>query len=190
MKPIAVDCDGVLADFNEAFVKLVIEVTGKDLFPKWPFDIPTWEYPTYYGYTKEEQSKVWQVIKEDRSFWFTLLPYPHTTKFLLQLRGTGRDVYFITHRMGIKAKQQTEDWLETYGYLSPTVLLSSKKACACTAIDAGFYIDDKQENCLDVQANASDTQGFMLARPWNQTADRIPRVDSIMEFLEVIKANG
>ena len=51
---IGFDVDGVLADFNKRFIERVIAITGRDLFPPRPFDIPTWNYPEHYGYTAEE----------------------------------------------------------------------------------------------------------------------------------------
>src|SRR5579862_2243441 len=125
---IGIDVDGVLADFNDRFIRRVISVTGKHLFPSLPFDIPCWDYPQYYGYTKAEVETVLADIHNDHSFWYALRPYEGVTGALQTLGGwhfRGDDIYFITSRQGVRVKQQTEEWLKGASWTAlraPTVL--------------------------------------------------------------------
>lgn len=192
---IGVDCDGVLADFNTAFINRIIAVTGHNDFPLIPFDIPTWNYPQHFGYTEEEVSDVWKIIEADPEFWLRLPSYADTQESLRALAGrshAGDDLYFITSRPGIAAKRQTEAWLRKNGFADrPTVLISSDKGLCAAALNLDVYLDDRWENALDVsytKYRACPTTSYLLTRPWNVENDAakagIVRVASVAEFLE------
>ncbi len=186
-----IDVDGVLAAFNTGFRKIVVETTGKDLFGEnWtPDDITAWNYTKdQYGYTPEEDKAAWNAVKESPSFWYDLPPLTGAFDFLQSLSGDFiEDIYFITTRMGKHVKVQTEEWLFTNGYRDvPTVLISSDKAKCCEALKITHYIDDKNENCQSV--SVTNTKCYMLAKPWNQKQANVPRIDTLQEFLEVLKA--
>lgn len=165
------DLDGVLADFNSAFIDHIIATTGKDLFPPRPFDIPTWHYPQTYRYTEEDMQRAWALIKQSELFWERLLPYVWTHDVLERLhtaRMTGQDIYFITDRPGICAKLQTEHWLHWLGYDDATVLISGRKDLCAAALHLDAYIDDRPENCEAVSRLAQTPQVYLLDRPWNR----------------------
>jgi len=183
---LGIDVDGVLADFNSGFIQRTIEVTGKDLFPPRPFDIPTWDYATYYGYTKDEEAAVWESIKSDRHFWSHLNAYPGVENFIEHLWAETWDVYFITARPGIRAKIQTEHWLQLYDFELPTVLISWDKDLCAKALKLDRYVDDRIENAIDVVEAGIPT--YLLTRPWNKNfraaANGIIRISSLEEFLK------
>ncbi len=199
---IGVDIDGVLADFNEAYVRRCISVTGKDLFPG-PYGtwtIKTWNYPEAFGYTAEEVSAVWDSIKKDGYFWESLGHYDTTHDDIAMLAYCASilndDLYFITARPGIMSKTQTERWLAhkvrlTVGShkFEPTVLITSKKGLAARTLDLDVYIDDKWENCLEVAQTS--TRCFMMNRGWNNqyeaAAYDIIRVQSVADMMNVVK---
>jgi len=194
---IGIDIDGVLADFNSAFIQRCIDVTGQDLFPPRPFDIPTWHYPQHYGYSEEAlaypNGPVWASVIADESFWYTLYPYDGVPEFLSRLDCSAHDFYFITNRPGKTAKSQTENWIEfhnfglkTEAFSYPTVLLASDKGAVCKALGIDLYIDDKTENCLDVNHVSPKTRTIMLARPWNTAQPGILRVESLDQFAAFI----
>lgn len=186
MAVIGIDMDGVLADFNESFIRRVVQVTGEDKFPPRPFDIPCWQYPRHFGYSEKQESKVWEGIAADHFFWRNLKDMPGAREFLLSLRDVRRhDYYFITSRPGKTAKRQSEEWLIAREVERPTVIVSSQKGLCCKALGVNLYIDDYEKNCADVRALGS-TQTFMLAQPWNQAMDEVTRVPTLDSFLEVI----
>src|ERR1044071_6225241 len=139
MSRIGVDVDGVLADFNTSYIDLMIKSTGKNLFPLKPFDIPTWNYPEHYGYTKEEVSNAWKIIKENPHFWVGLGRYAYTKDVLDQLTkadNTKHEVYFITTRVGVQPKIQTTKWLIQNGFFGlPSVIISSNKGPVAAGLD-------------------------------------------------------
>lgn len=185
---IGVDVDGVLADFNRDYIEKVIDLSGRDLFPARPFDIPCWSYPEHYGYTRREVSEVWTQIKLSANFWVNLQGYPSTEGFLefLDSLDGNNDIYFVTSRVGIRVKHQTETWLYEHGFNKPTVLISSEKGLCANALKMDYYIDDKNENVRDV-VEVSGADCFMLAQPWNESQFGCVRVDSIVDFQKVLK---
>jgi 5'(3')-deoxyribonucleotidase len=174
---LGIDVDGVLANFNEKFIQRCIDVTGKDLFPTRPFDIPTWHYPQVYGYTEKEMGSVWGSVKADPSFWYSLNAYPTTQQDLLYLGNrqyfNKDEIYFITNRDGDQPKKQTEMWISEHCWAafkpSITVLISSAKGLCAKALYLDVYIDDRHENCIDVKTRSPETKVFILDRPWNRT---------------------
>lgn len=192
---VGLDIDGVLADFNQAYVATVIDVTGKDLFPGpyGTFDITTWNYPESYGYTATEVSKVWALIKESEGFWVNLRPYKEVQRIYQRLYDITcgaelHDVYFITSRPGKSSKIQTEAWLAGGMQIQiPTVLISSDKGACARALNLDLYIDDRTENCADVVALSPRTRCFMLARTWNEHVDSVERVSTLDEFFAMIQ---
>ncbi len=187
---IGIDCDGVIANFNEAYMDLIVATTGKDLFLPKPYLIQTWAYPEALGYTRKEVSRVWDVIKKDENFWFLLPSLPGAEDFLIDLATLDAEVYFITSRVGVNVKRQSEYWLMARGYILPTVLITPQKGDACRILSLDFYIDDKVENCKDVFDRSLFTRGYMLAQPWNEQVEGVPRIDSLNEFLEMVKSGG
>lgn len=190
-KPIVgIDVDGVLASFNNSYIKLIRDLSGRDLFdgreesPSFPTD---WNYDEVAGYNDEEIDKAWDHVKASPIFWKALFPYEGVREFVTELERLGLDVYFITSRPGPTAKKQTEDWLEAVGVDHPTVLISSEKAACCDALEITHYIDDKVENCKDVYLHSWRTSCYMLARPWNTQTKAIPRLDDLATFLAFIQ---
>lgn len=185
---VGVDIDGVLANFNESMIERVIKVTGRDLFPARPFDIPCWDYPQFYGYTAEENTRVWTDIIADPRFWRSLPKYPTTREdlhYLSQLAARGDEVYFITSRPGTFPKTQTEHWLQLHGYQHlPTVLISSEKGECCHALKLDYYIDDRWENCINV-TDRSNAQVSLVDRGWNQKAPEVLQAYGITRVTQV-----
>lgn len=195
------DVDGVLALFEREFERRCERVTGKNLFPWTPgsgeADPPCWDWPQHFGYTPEEVSAVWQDIKTDDGFWASLDPSAGADD--LWVMGPAMEaehrIYFITSRVGNKAKQQTERWLQQHcGFKQPTVLISSAKGMAAVALKLDAYIDDNADNVNDVMARARenrlDTAVYLLDRAYNREGVagpidvRVRRISKVRYFLE------
>lgn len=189
---IGIDVDGVLADFNTACIRRYVQVTGHDLFPREVVadpsnNIPTWYYPTHFGYLDEENKAVWATIAADSAFWLSLQSLPGAEKLLADADHLVHDFYFPTARVGGNAKYQTEHWLVQHGYRSwPSVMISADKAGIAKALKLDVYIDDNLDN-----ANAvceTGTRTFLIDRGWNRSGaidERIVRVTSLREFVEL-----
>lgn len=191
---LGIDIDGCLADFNTAYGELIVKTTGIDFFPDgWKQDpnFPkTWNWEIDNGYTPEQIKKVWDVIVKNPRFWKKLEPYPETKEVLKELNSLakkGTDVYFLTHRMGVKAKQQTEEWLYDLGMSYPTVLITGDKCPVLHNLGIRFFIDDKLATMNDVvrKLGVRDNHYYILNRPYNQSGREhgMKAANSILEAL-------
>jgi 5'(3')-deoxyribonucleotidase len=188
------DVDGVLADFNGAFISRIERLTGRKLFAaedEW--NPPCWDYPEMRGYTREELRAVWKSIHTDPAFWQQLSPLhgAHTLATYLP-RLAEHDLYFITHRSGVAAKAQTERWL--YRHLQyhtcraaiwPTVLLTGDKGATVRALELDVYIDDKLDNAVDCCVRSPTTRTYLLNREYSQGHTTARRVASVMDLIDI-----
>lgn len=172
MAKLGIDIDGCLANFSLAYGELLIKVSGQDrLPPGWKTDpnFPsTWYWERAAGYSPAVEKEVWDKhIIKNPAFWEDLDCYewaPETVRQLNRLSKKGNDVYFITQRMGDRAKLQTEKWLYELGMDYPTVCLvasHTEKVPIIRALGIGFFVDDKAETIVDVS---------QLVKPLEQTA--------------------
>lgn len=185
---LGIDIDGVLANFSVGYKNLMEKETPfrfpdiSDTFPN------TWYWDRAAGVPPEEEKRMWSIIKADPTFWFNLPAYDDVEFFAKFIRSLPREhnVYFITQRAGFAEKWQTEQWLKIHGFLAPTVLISGEKGDLCKALKVTYYIDDKNENVLDVARKSFETKNYQLIRPWNSQQgiglDIIPRLANLAEF--------
>lgn len=203
---VGVDLDGVLARFEDGYAPILTRYAAalghKVEFPKlgqiaeWP-DEWDWDKTALLqaGLTDKEMKAVrnaaWNEINARADFWMTLPAHEGAMEFLEFLTALPCDTYFITQRSSATAKLQTEFWLMANGLeYFPTVLVQrtreSSKGIMCHALGITHYIDDKDENCVDVQTTSPKTLGVMLARPWNHEQEGIPRLGTLSEFQMIL----
>lgn len=183
------DVDQVFADFDGGYRKLIMAELGI-IIPEMSSTFPTvWGWDRDY-LTSAEISEMWQEIRTT-DFWWELEPLPECHAALAMLtdqQNDGDDVYFITNRPGSYAKRLTEEWLENQGFSLPTVLISSDKGSVCKGLGIEMFVDDKPENCWEVNKACPEAQVFLLDAPYNRTPDacwvdkgEIVRVQSILD---------
>lgn len=182
LRPIVFDIDGVLADFVCGFIRLAEGILKHQVKQK--THDTCWND---FGLTDSEIDLVWvEVKKQERLFW-RYLPALANTKDFAELRclNDQREIYFVTNRVGEKAKLQTEQWLASYGIPKPTVILSNKKVDIANAVGASHIIEDKLENVLN--GACYGIKCYLIDRPYNQTDLPIPRVKTLSQFFEAVR---
>lgn len=188
------DVDGVLADFVLAFTTL-----ANAMFPEVPIT-STAEQESWVGFrgmTQKQIGKVWERLKDDTSFWLTPRPLvtPEDFRRIAELSDLD-NVYFVTSRVGVFAKEQTADWLMDYGIVRPTVVICKNKGEFAKAVEIKYSIEDKASNASCIAWITQDeTQSYLLDRPYNQVAPEfmassVVRVPSVSEYLTVITKEG
>lgn len=185
MKTILFDIDGVLARFVEGFTSLANTLYGN--VPMTTTEqMLAWD--GFPGMTTEMITKTWDVILQDQWFWSNLNPAV-SNKVFERLNRLNRDntVYFVTSRVGLDCKRQTELWLSDYGIAYPTVILSSRKASVAQALRVTHSLEDMLTNAVNL-ADVGVTS-YLLDRPYNQTdVDYgINRVYAVDEFLNAME---
>lgn len=191
---IGIDLDGVLANFTLAYTLTTISITGRDLFPAgWMSSAafpPCWDYPQAYGYTDEDMTRVWREITKPsgfaKGFWRDLTVMNQEDIKAVRSLQQRHDVYFMTVRPGETARQQTDAWLEDVG-LTPCTLICASKGPLAAALQLDAFIDDRPENCRNVQDACPRCRVFLLDAPYNQEADgSFHRVISVRHALDAL----
>lgn len=188
----------MLANFNLTYASALVKTTGHDFLPrKWKTDPefpPCWDWDLAFGYSQADIVQTWQehILSSDR-FWRRLDPLPYaknTVRNLNRLAREGNDVYFLTDRVGIKAKQQTESWLYVLGMQNPTVILVSNKLPILQTLGVEFFIDDRGDTVSLVHDMAStttlDLKVFLKDAPYNRMYEGLRRIGSAKEALEEV----
>lgn len=170
---IGFDIDGVLADFVSGFAALL---------PEYEIDSFSWGL----GLTKEQERVGWKRVDASPSFWYDLAILNSLPAIDPQ-----HEVFFITKRRHTPGQEPTSisaaRWLhDKLGVSLPTVLALSNKGEVCRAIGIDTFIDDKPENCWDVQDESPNTETFLFDQPWNRHDTRVLRVKTLDEYLEKV----
>jgi len=158
---IAVDLDGVIFNFSDAYASLITAHTGIQ-FPKTCDTWPTcWFWERAAGVTPEQEAKVWKegILKDDENFWLNLKPMPEacvTATQLNHLQKIGHHVYFISNRAGDRAKIQTERALYNIGIDYPCLLFAADKVPLIRELKIDFFADDRIETVNDVARVAEE----------------------------------
>lgn len=197
MSKIAIDCDGVLADFNEAFMSVANRLYPGRFPPNYqPKD---WNYEGKI--TPKEQEKIWRVIQGTQNFWLGLFPYESQVGDLAHwlVKTKNHEVYIVTSRQptsGMCVAKQTEMWVDSCGirsihnHLGIIVVPDSNEKWKLYQ-SGGFEwsIDDKPETveqCDMIHPQLYNHRAFLMERPWNGNAKVQRRVKSVGEFLRRI----
>src|SRR3990167_10651921 len=180
---IAIDIDGVLANFTTAYTKVAVEL-GLLAAPISPYDQSTWRFDF-------PADPVWREIDQRWNWWMTLEPIVSNYEVsIINMLISFNNVYFLTNRrsgkMGLSAKTQSEYWLGGVGIDIPhaQVIPCESKGELAKALGVTLAIDDKPENIFDIRTKGIDC----VVRRWKyneHVAD--PVVYDIEEFYNYIE---
>ena len=197
---IGVDVDGVLANFEAGYTKLLSKCAGGRIEVPSDFQPASWNYEETLGFTTREVSDSWEEIKRSPSFWRDLPPLPGAVDALNTLwrkfaLAETHEVYFITTRPGLTARYQTELWLSRHGFPRPCVLICrGNKAPIVKNLGIRRFIDDKSETAIAVYEE-TDSLVWLPRYAYNRDAQEYAKdkgkftcIDSVTEFVEEITA--
>ena len=195
MKPkIAVDIDGVLAQFNKAFVALL----EREEIASLPFDYE----PTAWDYTPEltpaQLEAGFKALQESTVFWSQLDAYTENVQAVRRAVLRDRfDVYFVTARMDTKGESAlagTKMWLQQHSLMQMNTSIvvvkhASYKPSVYAALGVFASIDDHYPSVVAATTTENvwkGHQGTLLARPWNNEEGRagVRVVETVEEWLE------
>ncbi|HWH77624.1 MAG TPA: hypothetical protein VNT76_09650 [Candidatus Binatus sp.] len=183
---IALDIDGVLADFVSPFLQLLERRIGGG-----PIDPATITDPNFQHHpflTKEIIYDCMVNASYDPEFWRVLAPLASAEQWQsLNRVSSDNEVVFITHRWvrdTYDINAVTCDWLRRHGIESPVVhFTQEKKSELVRQFKIELFVDDRHENCEDV---ATQTQAVVMMphRPYNQRFEH-PKVQRIQDLTEM-----
>jgi len=193
---LAIDMDGVLADWNTAFLRLLCETSGRELATLSPttrrYEPTTWGWPKALGYTSKEISAAWAKTNE-LSWWEDLEPLPGAREFLRALKQRCYDypeweAYFLTSRQRKTAfiKEQTESWLHWHGFSpNPTVIVNcAHKGDVCHALGLEGLIDDKPSHLFEAERACGPAFRTFLKATTYTVDEKLPQETVVLHTLE------
>ena len=187
-KVVMFDVDGVLADFIAGFTRL-----GHRLMPDLVTERSTLETKVWRAEPGDERT--WAEVMKSRTFWYDMPPLVSEEESLAVAAVAAEfDTYFVTARVGVEAKRQTERWLsDVIGVLSPTVVISPRKGEVASALFATHAIDDKAGNAIIISWMSRNTKSYILDRLHNQfdhavVGGSVTRLYSVASYVDAVRA--
>ena len=196
MLRLACDIDGVLARFDEAFIRIINELYPEKALPAThaPYHWDDW------GLTDDETSRVWRRIKATPNFWTTLRPYHGAIEDLstfLSFQTSPMEFYYVTSRVqtcGDSALDQTRWWLEDQcrgleRYPVIVVERGNDKAKLYKVLGIQYSVDDNYDNFSNA-FGLPKHESYLYSRSWNsERPDFGRRVSTLNEYFEKVLAS-
>ncbi len=197
MKKILFDMDGVLSDFWHGFSRILQHLNPavelSDGFSR-----------CGWAYTDEEKvvlSEAWSVVKDSTLFWRRLPKMVENPTFLrINALRARHEVYFVTSRVGLHPKKDTEGWLIYHGVSCPTVIVathgfsttSDKPPCNKVEIALGIGITHAIEDAPEQAAGLKNMcpHTYLVDRPYNRHREEFKRVQTVDEFLTIVEGES
>lgn len=183
---VALDIDGVVADFLSPFLRFVEKKIGNG--PISPESITDFTFRDHPYLSEKIIDDCMIAVSCDPDFWMRLSPLlsPNEWQRLDALSSSGRLV-FITHRYerdNYDIHEVTREWLKRHGVRDPVVYFTQEsKSHLVDGLKVSLFMDDRFENCREV-ADKTQATVIMPHRLYNQSFTH-PRVNRIQSFGEL-----
>ena len=195
LKCIALDCDGVLLDYNEAYGRLLKEFFGKEI-PV--FDPTCYHAENYYGIAnkwvnKEERAAFFKLFNEKG--WAMMQALPGALQATQQLKDMGYYIYVVTS-MDKKAQEMRFNNLKQLGFPIDEVISTGKKHGHQNPkkeyiehIKPEYFVDDLISNFHNITSNthfvlidlpATDSPNLDFKEPINLHS----KYNSLLDFVK------
>jgi hypothetical protein len=166
---IALDCDGVLAQFCEGALLVVEEVTGRHYEPA---DVTEFDFTKALGLSTREAREVKAIIGSRQGFAASLTPYPRAQEGVRRLRELGT-VFCVTSPWDSNPwwREEREAWLASHFGIDRVHHAIDKRE-----YDADIFVDDRSSHVGAWVAWVSRTPGCAAVfwRTPHNTAESVP----------------
>jgi hypothetical protein len=166
-------------------------VSGKNVDLGADWEPHKWYYEKDLGFSDDEVHQAWELLKQpEHPFLYDQPDLPWTLACVSRLNSMsmrGADVYFITSRVGPKAKYWTEIWLAERGMDYPTVLISraEEKWALCRNLHIDAALEDKPDTLMRIQEACPSAKLGLV--PWRYNRlDQEAIADGIWTGVEVV----
>lgn len=178
----ALDLDGVVAGFHEAFAKAASRLWPGRILAHVP---PADKYYESLGLTDAEVEAVKEEIRSTPNFWMHIPAIRENVAAVAEhrLEYPDDEIFYVTARhsdtTGMSIMAQSQRWTEIVGIggLGTAVIVCQEKQRLYEVLDVDWAIDD------DPTYITGFPNGFLLTQPWNQGySGRVPRIQSVAAF--------
>lgn len=136
---IAIDCDGILADYTAGALRVVEELTGKRFTHA---DVTEFDIGKALGLSAEEVRAYVDVVSSRRGFCASLLPYPPARQGVRRLRELG-DVSCVTTPWDANPwwRSERDSWLALHFGIDVVHHADDK-----SGYEADVFVDDRSKH--------------------------------------------
>lgn len=177
---LAIDLDGVVADFNAGWISRYNAQFGTALSPD---DVVMWDAPTELTHFAD-MGQFWRWARtsgDGASIFRVLDPYPGAIDALHRL-AVRHDLVVLTTKPRF-AVDDTHEWLTEHRVPSTEVHIVDDKA----TVDCDVYLDDADHNLEQLLARRPNATVCRYVRPWNRHHDGAIDVRDWQEFERVVR---
>lgn len=180
---VAVDLDGPVAEFDKSYIKYCNVRFGHDI----PFDIQDkWALHETDGVnlTLEQDQLAFEEFCNIRMF-AALDLVEGAKEGLCTLSGMGCDIVYITARPK-SAHRTTAKWIVKQGLpLNGLIFSEDNKGEMAKLLGCKIAIDDKEENCLDFDANGLKT--IIWSKKYNSSLPETDKMKRISNWKDIVR---
>ena len=177
---IALDIDGVLADFVGGLLPHLTAALGREVREE---DITEYYIERSLRMTPEQWSDIWS--RHEHRLYAEALPYAGVREGVAALASLGQ----LTIQTGRPERSQaaTRAWIQTHLQMPFDVHFRSGTLKYTEADQVDYFIEDHAETI----ASAKSGRGIVIDRPWNRTGvpAHVQRVSTLVEAAAVIQAD-
>lgn len=180
MKRILLDCDGILADFYNPYLKFINNHLGSNYCQN---DISTWEALDCLNL--QHLSEIVKCHVKSEGFCLNIPPYEESIEGFNKLKEICHVVIVTSPTTSKFWFYERLQWLEKYFNIDPhDVIFAKQKHLIC----GDMLIDDYVKNCIDWIKEHPTKKVAIWDRPWNKNCDiPILRLKDWNNLYEILK---
>ncbi len=177
---VAMDLDGVMADFTTGFTSLGNEMFGTPIVN--PADQPDW---SFQGILNSRQiDALWKEILVSGVFWKLLKPIEELDVDRINKYTQKNKLMYITNRSGYLSWEQSVRWLVNQGIKEPLVVVTNSKLKTCRKYGLTVAIEDTPSNLKNLYGYVKTIKRNW---PYNKTSPSNYDADSLSEALDTLE---
>lgn len=181
---VQLDLDGVFFNYGDSLKRYMDHVGIGHLWKSGPTEKPIWSFYEEWGMSLDEFIKL-NDDAADAGFLFTGPMRDGAKEAWDRIVGTGANIVIATDRsFGTTPKsseRNTMAWLEEHNLYYDELWFTKDK----TTPWANIAVDDKVSNVQELVAAGITT--YMPSRPWNEDFEFDNRIDSVLDFAEIVE---
>ena len=192
---VVIDIDGVLADFNSAFRRLLIS-RGAEMKPFECEDPSKWHWFEHYGATKTQADAAWGYVEQNPFWWNSLglhRDVDQTVDTHLWKVCCKHEVTFITSRPA-GCRDATVHWLKdkfTFEHDPMVIVTPRTKVPALISLAPDVVLEDKGETLVEFESlmPVAPKRSILIKRAYNvhwHPAASVTTVDSTLAGLQMV----